>query len=90
MHTTPHTHTHTHTTMCMQDGFFPLYIASQEGHERVVEMLLQAGGTVDLQSKVENLCSSVNCSVMYSNSLYTKYSTQYSRENKVQRANNQY
>ena len=32
------------------------------------------------------LCSSVNCSVMYSNALYTKYSTQYSRECKVQRA----
>ena len=32
------------------------------------------------------LCSSVNCSVMYSNSLYTKYSTLYSRECKVQRA----
>ena len=40
--------------MCMQDGFFPLYIATQEGHDRVVEMLLQAGATVDLQSKVES------------------------------------
>ena len=40
--------------MCMQDGFFPLYIASQEGHDKTVEMLLQAGATVDLQNKVEN------------------------------------
>ena len=44
MHTQPH----------MQVGFFPLFSASQEGHDRVVEMLLQAGATVDLQDKVEN------------------------------------
>ena len=66
VHTTIHPHntynthhtqlpcTHTHTTMCMQDGYFPLLIASQEDHDRVVEMLLQAGATVDLQNKVEN------------------------------------
>ena len=46
----------------MQDGFCPLYVASQEGHDRVVEMLLQSGATVDLQSKVENCCS-VSCIV---------------------------
>ena len=44
----PYTHTHT------QDGLFPLYVASQEGHDRIVEMLLQAGATVDLQNKVED------------------------------------
>ena len=44
------THTHTHT----QDGFFPLHDASQEGHDGIVEMLLQAGATVDQQSKVED------------------------------------
>ena len=38
----------------MQDGCFPLYIASQKGHDRVMEMLLQAGATVDLQDKVES------------------------------------
>ena len=48
----PHTHTCTHNTMCMQDGYFPLYVASQEGHDRIVEMLLQAEATVDLQNKV--------------------------------------
>ena len=51
---TTHTHTCTNNTMCMQDGFFPLYAVSQEGHDRVVEMLLQAGATVDLQNKVES------------------------------------
>ena len=38
----------------MQDGFSPLISASQEGHDRVVEKLLQAGATVDLQNKVED------------------------------------
>ena len=50
----PHTHTCTHITMCTQDGGCPLHIASQEGHDRIVEMLLQAGATVDLQTKVED------------------------------------
>ena len=51
-----HTHTHTHTQTCTrtQDGFFPLYLASQEGHDGIVVMLLQAGATVDLQIKVED------------------------------------
>ena len=40
--------------MYTQDGLFPLIVASQEGHDRIVEMLLQAGATVDLQNKVEN------------------------------------
>ena len=52
-HTTPHTHMHTNT-MCMQGGDCPLHIASQKGHDRIVEMLLQAGATVDLQDKVED------------------------------------
>ena len=45
-----HTHTHTHT----QDGFFPLHDASQKGYDGIVKMLLQAGATVDLQTKVED------------------------------------
>ena len=48
-HTTPHTH----TTVCMQDGNCPLFYASQEGHDKTVEVLLQAGATVDLQDKVK-------------------------------------
>ena len=43
--------THTYTP---QDGGTPLYGASQEGHDGIVEMLLQAGATVDLQLKVED------------------------------------
>ena len=63
----------------MQDGFFPLSNASQEGHDRVVEKLLQAGATVDLQNKVVKLSkfivhlSLVIWHVHYS--LYTKYHT---------------
>ena len=48
------THTCTHNTMCMQDGVGSLHVASEKGHDRIVEMLLQAGATVDLQNKVEN------------------------------------
>ena len=67
-------HNTTHTTMCIQNGVCPLYIASQNGHDRVVEMLLQAKATVDLQNKVENChLSLVLCHVHYS--LYTKYHT---------------
>ena len=53
------THTCTHNTMCMQDGDCPLYIASQEGHDKTVEILLQAGAVVDLQNKVESYYSSL-------------------------------
>ena len=49
-----YTHNTTHTTMCIQDGYCPLYIASQQGHDKTVEILLQAGATVDLQNKVES------------------------------------
>ena len=40
---------------------FPLISASQKGHDRVVEKLLKAGATVDLQNKVVIICSSVTC-----------------------------
>ena len=40
--------------MCMQDGYCPLHFASQEGHDKTVEILLQAGATVDLQDKVDS------------------------------------
>jgi len=49
----------------MQDGHCPLHIASQKAHDRTVEMLLQAGATVDLQNKVED-CSCVVPSAVYS------------------------
>ena len=62
-HTHTHTHKHTYTTMLMQDGFFPLSNASQEGHDRVVAMLLQAGATADLQNKVENCSCHLWCTM---------------------------
>ena len=40
--------------MCIQDGVCPLFFASQKGHDKTVEILLQAGATVDLQNKVES------------------------------------
>ena len=57
-HTYTHTHTQTctHTTMYTQDGYCPLIVASQEGHDGIVEKLLQAGATVDLKNKVDNNC----------------------------------
>ena len=49
-----HAHNTIHTTMCMQDGDCPLHFASQEGHDKTVEILLKAGATVDLQDKVKS------------------------------------
>ena len=52
--------------MCMQDGHCPLYSASDKGHDKTVEILLQAGATVDLESKVEDYSLSlVLCHVQY-------------------------
>ena len=39
---------------CIQDGFIPLSNASQEGYDEIVQMLIQAGATVDLQNKVKD------------------------------------
>ena len=44
----------THT--CTQKGGSLLFLASQEGQDEIVEMLLQAGATVDLQRKVKDCC----------------------------------
>ena len=53
----------THT--CTQSGDSSLLFASKEGHDGIVQMLLQAGATVDLQTKVKDCHydSSVTCSV---------------------------
>jgi len=37
---------------CGQDGFFPLYVASQKGYIGIVDVLIKAGAKVDLQTKV--------------------------------------
>ena len=39
-------------SMYIQDGYSPLHNASQEGHDGIVEKLLQAGATMNLQMKV--------------------------------------
>ena len=60
----------------MQDGFFPLFSASQEGHDRIVEKLLQAGATVDLQNKVVKFVVHLSLVIWHVHySLYTKYHT---------------
>ena len=75
--------------MCTQSGSSPLYYASQEGHDRIVEKLLQAGATVDLQDEVENKLllfvhlSLVVCHGQYS--LYTKYHTTFRGNMKVRK-----
>ena len=37
---------------CLQLGSTPLYLASQEGHIQVAELLLQAGASVDKEKEV--------------------------------------
>jgi len=37
---------------CAQDGYFPLYFASQEGYIEIVDVLIKVGARVDLQTKV--------------------------------------
>ena len=37
----------------MQDGFTPLYLASQNGRTSVVSLLLDKGAAVDLLNKVK-------------------------------------
>ena len=36
----------------LQNGWTPFHAASQEGHDQVVELLLQAGSSVDQKAKV--------------------------------------
>ena len=36
----------------LQDGWTPFHAASQEGHDQVVELLLQAGASVDQETEV--------------------------------------
>ena len=41
-----------HFLMHSQDGYSPLHTACEKGYDGIVERLLQAGATVDLQTKV--------------------------------------
>ena len=36
----------------IQEGVSPLYIASEEGHDDVVQLLLDGGARIDLPTKV--------------------------------------
>ena len=37
-----------------QDGWFPLYIAAEEGHTESITLLLQGGAAVDAKDKVRD------------------------------------
>ena len=48
--TSTYTHTCTHTYVS-QDGKSALYVAAQEGHEDIVELLLKAKADLELKTK---------------------------------------
>ena len=76
MHTCTWTHICTTILVCIQDGFFPLSDASQEGYDEIVQMLLQAGATVDLQNKVKDWFNFVHLSLVVCYVQYSKHSWQ--------------
>ncbi len=53
----------------VQDGATALYVASQNGHLRVVEVLIAAKAQVDIQQKVRFNCSYHCVSIVFSWSL---------------------
>ena len=61
----------------VQDGITPLYAAAQEGHLKIVEMLVAAKCQVDLQEEVSQLislyasCISASCCVILPCTYYT-------------------
>ena len=65
-HRYAHVDMNTYTTIftCIQNGFYPLFNASQEGYDEIVQMLLQAGATVDLQNKVKDSFNFVHLSLV--------------------------
>ena len=40
---------------CVQDGLSPMYVASQEGHTEVVDLLVQAGADIHLATTYEEV-----------------------------------
>ncbi len=51
---------HVFVGFLIQDGTTPLFMASQNGHPEVVELLLQNSATVDAQREVSLLCPCTN------------------------------
>ena len=51
----------------LQNGWTPLHVASQEGHDQIVELLLQAGASVDQETEVkcgvgqDGVCETEQC-----------------------------
>ena len=48
----------------LQKGFSPLYVASQEGHTDVVDILLRKGADVN-QTATDEVCATINLCVCH-------------------------
>ena len=53
-------------TLCLQNGCSPVYVASQNGHTDVVDLLVQAGA--DIHLAVHEVYINTHCSVLLSRS----------------------
>ena len=48
----------------LQDGYSPLYVASQEGHTDVIDILLRKGADVN-QTTTDEVCATINLCVCH-------------------------
>ena len=59
------------TMVILQDGSTALYRASEEGHSAVVQLLVEAGAFLDVQTNVRNSLTCMHISLMVTTFTHT-------------------